>query len=689
MNIPCTNIATCEPDAALENLSSEIPDSVSYYGTNTGPNLPKPPIDGYWTTTHCLGYCVSHVSQADADACAARENIKCLTGPVDPGNPNGTGGWTRPAPIPPGKPLPPGAQPPGTGNSLQTYDSKEEECTVYCPDGTPSLGKAEAGQYIALSQAAADNAAKGFACGDASLKRICFGTIEPRVCLTHKYASTLTVTGFNPPYKFTITKGTLPPGLTIESSSLSTALISGTTSQSGQFDFTITAIDLTNNARDHDFTISVQGLADDTDTDFPDAQVGVEYGWQFEADGGVEPYTYKVSEPGALPGLTLDSDGFLHGSPTEAGIKEFIVIVTDSTGYACTETLSLDIQAALMVEYACANVFNAIVFTVYQGQLPPIVFAPQSGEIPDGMDLLPHDSTSAILSGIPFPAGTYEFTVRATDSLGNKVDQPVQYNVLGIVNAEDYQLPGGTVNVPYSYQLQSLGANPLHDTYTYAILSGTMPSGLTLHTSGLIDGTPTAEQTPTVVVRVTDGSGNFCNATLNFKIHPVPPVNFANIATVSIVQFKDGICSPFNEATVTRFANQFTTEAFSCPAPVNQSNTSTAIYNGILNYDGPLDTVCFVDVLFKIAETSGKGTAASCTLEVRSKVGGIIYACSKDTAGGDICTGSPNFTWGQTGGGITIQVRSDGTGQHFATPPPSGGGGHGACAIALYPAGGS
>jgi len=63
----------------------------------------------------------------------------------------------------------------------------------------------------------------------------------------------------------------------------------------------------------------------------PAAQSGVAYEFQFEAEGGTAPYTFTLSS-GTLPdGLTLDSDGLLHGTPTENGTFSITVTVTDSS----------------------------------------------------------------------------------------------------------------------------------------------------------------------------------------------------------------------------------------------------------------------------------------------------------------------------------------------------------------------
>ncbi|MHB1854596.1 MAG: G1 family glutamic endopeptidase [Acidimicrobiales bacterium] len=64
-------------------------------------------------------------------------------------------------------------------------------------------------------------------------------------------------------------------------------------------------------------------------------------------------------------------------------------------------------------------------------------------------------------------------------------------------------LPGGTEQVPYSFDLAASGG--VHP-YTWALTSGSLPAGLTLSSAGVISGTPGAPSAATFTVQVTDSS---------------------------------------------------------------------------------------------------------------------------------------------------------------------------------------
>lgn len=75
-------------------------------------------------------------------------------------------------------------------------------------------------------------------------------------------------------------------------------------------------------------------------------------------------------------------------------------------------------------------------------------------------------------------------------------------------------LQGGTTGVAYSETISGvLGTSP----YTFALASGSLPSGLSLNSStGVISGTPTTPATSTFVIKVTDANGS--NSTFTFQI---------------------------------------------------------------------------------------------------------------------------------------------------------------------------
>jgi uncharacterized protein (TIGR03437 family) len=119
------------------------------------------------------------------------------------------------------------------------------------------------------------------------------------------------------------------------------------------------------------------------------------------------------------------------------------------------------------------------------------------GVLPAGLSL----SASGLLSGTPTAAGTFEFTIRVTDNFfqASKVFVLTVANPLAITSSSP--LPDGFVQTSYSQQLAASGGT---SPYSWILLSGPLPPGLNLSSSGLISGTPTQAGEFVFTVRVND-----------------------------------------------------------------------------------------------------------------------------------------------------------------------------------------
>ncbi len=156
---------------------------------------------------------------------------------------------------------------------------------------------------------------------------------------------------------------------------------------------------------------------------------------------------------------------------------------------------------------------------VADGGIPPYNWTITSGSLPPGMNPLP---LSGLISGTPTSTGTFPFVVEVTDS-----DSPTGTATAHLsltVNATQGTLgitsPGqlnGTVNTPFNSLLTANGgATP----YTWSILSGSLPTGLSLSAStGLISGTPAAAGLWNLTVKVTDAQNNSSAQNLNVTVN--------------------------------------------------------------------------------------------------------------------------------------------------------------------------
>jgi N-acetylmuramoyl-L-alanine amidase len=141
------------------------------------------------------------------------------------------------------------------------------------------------------------------------------------------------------------------------------------------------------------------------------------------------------------------------------------------------------------------------------GGTAPYTWDITAGALPGGITL----STAGDLSGMPTASGTFNFTVRARDTALVAGTRPLTLIVDpsgspgGPVIVTTSALPNGMIGQAYSQGLSASGGQP---PYTWAITFGTLPSGLTLSTNGVISGTPTSAVIASFTVRATDSAAS-------------------------------------------------------------------------------------------------------------------------------------------------------------------------------------
>jgi hypothetical protein len=119
--------------------------------------------------------------------------------------------------------------------------------------------------------------------------------------------------------------------------------------------------------------------------------------------------------------------------------------------------------------------------------------------LPPGLSLSP----SGTISGTPTSSGTFNFTVRVQDNLQAAATRAFSMlitsgNQLIIVTDS---LPDQTVNVPYNQTITAAGGTA---PYSWSIVAGSLPPGLSLSSAGTITGIPIALGTSTFSVQVHD-----------------------------------------------------------------------------------------------------------------------------------------------------------------------------------------
>jgi hypothetical protein len=248
---------------------------------------------------------------------------------------------------------------------------------------------------------------------------------------------------------------------------------------------------------------AVSGSLTITASTLPTGTVGTAYSYSLPATGGTPPYVWSLNS-GTLPaGLKLSSKGTISGTPVAAGTVAFTVAAIDSEAVPASTTanFSITIQSELAVTSlslpAGAVGINYSTALAAAGGVSPYTWSLTGGNLPAGLNL----SASGVISGKPTASGAATFTVQVVDSGTTQQTAVAQLTIaIDVVTITTASLPNATVNVLYSAPLAAAGGVT---PYSWT-LSGTLPSGLSLNSAGVISGTPISTGTATFTVHVAD-----------------------------------------------------------------------------------------------------------------------------------------------------------------------------------------
>ncbi len=325
-------------------------------------------------------------------------------------------------------------------------------------------------------------------------------------------------------YRWEITNGSLPAGLTLSSS----GLVSGIPTASGKTEPWVTVHDLTapeggnswcggDNHSERQFVFEVVPGLSIQNQSVPGGTIGQPYSVTFTAmsvtstnpvQGSVASATWSI-QSGSLPaGVSLSSAGVLSGTPTTEGSYTFVVRAQGGGDAVDTETETLVVRQPVVLTStlrgSAAKAEVGIPFTAAQsatGGNGTFTWALAGGTLPDGIQL----GTDGTISGTPTVPGRFTFTVRVTDGEGRTAATSATLTVAAKLAITTLRLKPAKVGRVYRAQIATVGGVA---PKAWTILRGKLPAGVSFGKKlGLFLGTPRKAGTYKVALQVLDALG--------------------------------------------------------------------------------------------------------------------------------------------------------------------------------------
>lgn len=330
------------------------------------------------------------------------------------------------------------------------------------------------------------------------------------------FAQSVAATGGTAPLTYAVSMGALPQGVSLNTA---TGALTGAPTQLGDASFIITATDANLFTGSQAYTVTVIAPTISVSGTTPNGTVNAPYSATVSVTGGATPRSFSAD--GTLPpGLSVNAaTGALTGTPTTAGTYTFGIIATDANGFTgrLDSTMTIVVQPTIVLPDTLAVPRQNRPYSqalAASGGTPPYAYAISSGALPPGLGLNP---TTGRISGTPTSAGSYTFTVRATDPTTLTGTHSYTLNVqAAAVLVVDTNIGPITAGEAFDETIGVTGGNA---PYSFATLSGSLPTGITLNpTTGRVSGTTLVPGTYNLVLDIADADGDTVTTGLNLQV---------------------------------------------------------------------------------------------------------------------------------------------------------------------------
>ena len=237
-------------------------------------------------------------------------------------------------------------------------------------------------------------------------------------------------------------------------------------------------------------------------------------------------FTYTVPAGTVVAFTQLEADQRAMGLACQRARTNRVCILTTALKTGCLgSAYSMTLKGlggtGFVVSWFTLPFFEECSGEVTIGSAFPYLWWITSGELPDGLTLHP---CSGVIDGTPTEVGDFPITMRAIDATGAFLSKNFTLRVAEIAN--DSPLTQYTVGTPYVVNFSTTIGDQEQQTWT--VLSGTLPTGLTLSAAGVLSGTPTTEGDSSFTVQVVEsGSSGFtCQKSFSLSSSITTPISY-------------------------------------------------------------------------------------------------------------------------------------------------------------------
>ncbi|WP_235580184.1 putative Ig domain-containing protein [Rhodanobacter sp. Soil772] len=340
----------------------------------------------------------------------------------------------------------------------------------------------------------------------------------PTAFLNAPYSQTLSASGALAPYTFALNSGSLPPGISLASN----GTLSGTPTSTGTYNFAVVATDSSPNLGGSspgpyfkvvNLSLTVQNVPPTAGSVSAPPVAYNSTNNPITLNITSAPATSVAIATAAAHGTATASGTSITYTPTSgyAGPDSFTYTATNGAGTSSAATVTITVSPPTITftptapPHPTAGTAYSHSIANASGGTAPYTYTVSTGTLPAGLAL----SSNGTISGTSTAVGAFTFKVVATDSstgTGSFSSTPANVTLTvdaPVITPAPSTLPGGSANTAYNQTITATGGTA---PYTYAVTAGTLPTGITLSSGGVLGGTPTQAGSFPITVAATDST---------------------------------------------------------------------------------------------------------------------------------------------------------------------------------------